>query len=300
VGVVGAGSVGCIVAETLARTGIERIVLLDYDGVEECNLDRLLHAGKDDIGCSKVEVLARALRRSATADEFEAEPLEWSVVEEPGFRAALDCDVLFSCVDRPWPRSVLNLIAYAYLIPVIDGGIQVEVHSDGALRQAGWRAHVAAPGRRCLECLGQYDPGQVSVERDGYLDQPSYVRGLRDTHPSKANQNVFAFSLSAAALEVLQLLTMVVAPVGVSNPGAQHYHFVPGILDNPDYRACEDSCLYPGFIARGERCGITATAAHGAAASARAGRVARNRQRKAGRSWCRRLGRALSVFLHES
>ena len=48
VGVVGAGSVGGIVAEALARTGIVRVTIIDFDIVALVNLDRLLHATSRD------------------------------------------------------------------------------------------------------------------------------------------------------------------------------------------------------------------------------------------------------------
>jgi molybdopterin-synthase adenylyltransferase len=112
IGVVGAGSVGSIIAEALARMGIMHIKVMDFDSVETVNRDRLLFSTRRDaqLRRSKVEVLGRALHKSATAADFQLDQLEWSVVEDAGFKAALDCDVLFSCVDRPWPRNALNLI----------------------------------------------------------------------------------------------------------------------------------------------------------------------------------------------
>jgi molybdopterin-synthase adenylyltransferase len=254
VGVVGAGSVGVPVAEALARMGVARIRLLDFDAIKLHNLDRLLFATRQDAAClrSKVYMLAAALRTSATADGFTVEPMQLSVLlEEEGLRAALDWDVLFSCVDRPWPRSVLNFVAYAHLIPVVDGGILLETRpGNRGLRRADWRARVATPGRRCLECLGQYDANLVQAEREGYFEDPAYIAGLPHDHPLRRNENVFAFSLAAAALEVLQLLSMVVAPCGIANPGAQMQHFVTGSTDR-DERPCNDNCCYKSLVATG-------------------------------------------------
>jgi molybdopterin/thiamine biosynthesis adenylyltransferase len=274
IGIVGAGSVGAIIAEALARTGIGRITLIDFDTVEYVNLDRLLHATRLDAALhrSKVACLARALRKSATARPFTVHEIDRSVVEEDGFRAALDCDVLFSCVDRPWPRFALNLIAYAHLIPVVDGGIRIEVTRRGLLKCADIRAHVAAPGRPCLACLEQYDPGLVSVEREGLLDDPKYIDGLAATDPLRRNENVFAFSITAASLELLQMLMMVAAPLDVANPGAQFYHFVPGLLDKPRLAPCHQGCPYPKLIGRGDNSGFTATGLHKRAEDARAAR----------------------------
>ncbi len=275
IGVVGAGSVGALVAEALARTGIEHIRLIDFDSVETVNRDRLLHTTPRDafLGRAKVATLARGLRRSATAARPRIEPFELSVVEADGFGAALDCDVLFSCVDRPWPRYALNLIAYAHLIPVIDGGIAVERTKQKRLRGAHWKAHVAAPGRRCLECVQQYDADLIQTERDGFFDDPDYIERLPDDHPIKRNENVFAFAMSCAALEMGQFLSMIVAPGGVTDYGAQNYHFANGKID-VDERRCEPNCFFSGhLLARGDRVGFDATGVHRAATAARADRA---------------------------
>ena len=67
VGVVGAGSVGSIVLEELARIGIANLRPIDFDAVEEHNLDRLLHARPEHVGQAKALVLGKALEKSATA-----------------------------------------------------------------------------------------------------------------------------------------------------------------------------------------------------------------------------------------
>lgn len=270
---VGAGSVGALVAEALARTGVQQLRLIDFDTVKTHNLDRLLHARQLDarLARSKVETLQRGLLASATAGEPLIEARADSLVEERGFAAALDCDVLFSCVDRPWPRAALNLIAYAHQIPVIDGGIRVTVR-DSRLRSADWKAHVVGPGRRCLECLGQFDPAFVAMDRQGDLDDPSYIHGLPAQHSLRASENVFAFSMAVGALEVLQLLRSLIAPGGRSDVGSQHHSFTRG-QTTLEERDCEPTCWYSTrYLSRGDQAGLKVTGRHAAAEAERAAR----------------------------
>jgi ThiF family protein len=263
VGVVGAGSVGSVVAEGLARMGVGRISLIDFDRLQPHNRDRTLHATAEAAreGLPKVEALVRELPRAATALDFDVAAFQLSVVEADGYRRALDCDVLFSCVDRPWARSVLNFIAYAHLIPVIDGGIAVARRPDGTMRGAEWRAHVATVGHRCLSCLGQFDPGLVALEREGLLDQPHYIEQLDAGHVLRADENVFAFSLATASLELLHLILLIAQPSGFANVGAQLYHY-PASTIEIDTRTCESWCPYPGLVAGGDPAGHPGTGRH--------------------------------------
>jgi hypothetical protein len=269
VGVIGLGSVGSIIAEALARTGVQRVQLLDYQALEEVNLDRTLHAYRRDatLGRRKVDVSARAIRRSAATKGFKADAALGSVCENEGYRRALDCDVIFSCVDRPWGRSVLNYIAYAHLIPVIDGGIFVTRTRRGKLRGADWKAHSVGPGHRCLLCLGQYDPALVAADQRGDLEDPRYLESLPDDHPAKANENVFAFSLAVASLELMQWIMLIIAPLGLSSAGPQNYHLTTGSIEiGPT--TCDQDCVFPTYVACGDlhHAGV---GEHGAAQAAR-------------------------------
>ena len=267
IGVIGAGSVGAQVAEALARTGVARITLYDFDVVEEKNLDRLLHATIEDSMASlpKVEVLRRALMKISTAANPEIRALEVSVVEPKGFADALDMDILFCCVDRPWGRQVANYLAYVHLIPVVDGGVHVDL-TPSRMRGAEWRAHVATADRCCLECLGQFDPADVSLERSGLLDDPHYIQSRAPRGSAlPSGENVFAFAAAAAAAEVLQFLASFVQPAGVEGLDPQIFHFANGKVDL-DTRECADNCLYSGiWFGRGDSLDVTVTGRHHAA-----------------------------------
>lgn len=63
VAVVGIGGVGTWVAESLARSGIGEITLIDLDDICVTNTNRQLHALQQTIGESKVEVMAERIRQ---------------------------------------------------------------------------------------------------------------------------------------------------------------------------------------------------------------------------------------------
>lgn len=277
VGIVGLGSVGSVVAEVLARTGFKRIQLLDFDTMKEENRDRTFHAASAEMRHqrSKVSVIAKGIKRGATAQGFRADADEFSICEEEGYRRALDCDVLFSCVDRPWPRSVLNFIAYAHLIPVIDGGVLVSRGRSGEWRGADWKAHTVTFGHRCLRCLRQYEPALVSAEKEGALDDPTYIESLPKDHPLRANKNVFAFGLATASLELLQLIMLAAGPSDIGPPGPQNYHLVTGTVDIGG-TTCEAACPFPSLVGKGEMVGSAGTGTHPVAERARNLRTSRS------------------------
>jgi molybdopterin/thiamine biosynthesis adenylyltransferase len=252
VGIIGLGSVGSIVAEALARMGIERFVFIDFDEVQAHNLDRLLGATSDDVGELKISVAERQVRRSATAAKVEVRSVPYSIAEEEGYRAALDCDVLFSCVDRPRPRSILNHLAYAHLIPVVDGGIDVRF-KRGECSGVDWQLQTVAPGRPCLECLGAFTTGDVSTEIEGKLDDPSYLRGLPADHRFKRNENVFPFSANLASLEVLQFVALVTGTAGMFDFGVQRYRYIPGTLESDTERRCHAGCENIKLVGQGDK-----------------------------------------------
>lgn len=253
VGVVGLGSVGSIVAESLSRVGISKITLIDYDIIEERNLDRTLGATIDDVLVKKpkVKIAERVINQSHTSPYINVTICEKSLLDIEGYKHALDCDVLFSCVDRPWPRHLLNAIAYSHLIPIIDGGIFAKV-DNGKLINADWRIHAISPGRPCMVCINALKREHISLDMDGKLDDPSYIQGLSPEQKSLfAQQNVFPFSMSVAAHEMLQFIGLVTGEARIGGNAPQMYHCYPGIMDvNNSISECLPSCEYSKLTAQ--------------------------------------------------
>lgn len=252
VGIVGLGSVGSIVCEALARIGVARVTLIDHDVIETRNLDRTLGATEEDAkeSRSKVEVAKRTFGAAATATSYSIHSVPKSLLTQVGLEAALACDVLFSCVDRPLPRHVLNVLSYGHLIPVVDGGILAKVDERGRLLHVDWRVHSVGPGRRCLVCSGALLRSDVALDRAGQLDDPDYVANLSAADRERySRRNVFPFSLSVAAHETLHLVALLGGGQRVGGIGPQMYHAYPGRMDVVEDGVCESDCEYSALLA---------------------------------------------------
>lgn len=251
VGIIGLGSVGSIVAEALSRVGIARLSFIDHDQIERRNLDRTLGATLKDATqkITKVAVAERLVTATHTAEQFRVESYSGSLLWPEGLQRALDCDVLFSCVDRPLPRHLLNALSYAHLIPVIDGGILAKVEKEHLIH-ADWRVHTIGPGRPCLVCLDALRREDIALDRDGLLDDPVYIKDLSaHFNPILSRQNVFPFSLNVASLEMLQFIGLVTGQQRIGGTGAQIYHCYPGNIEVSNEQGCSPSCEYAELTA---------------------------------------------------
>ena len=250
VGVVGTGSVGAIAAEALARIGISQITLIDPDRIEIHNLDRFLFGTSETVGQLKVDCVKRNLLQHSTHCKVQVRAIAQSIQDEEAYRAALDCDLLLSCVDRPVPREVLNYIAIANGIPVIDAGVAVEVDSrTHSFESARWRTHLVIPGNACLRCTGQYSSSDVVGELDGSLDDPSYIENLPDSdRPS--NQNVFPFSLACASTQINLLIRYLIAEEWWPPIQRQEYRFVSA-RSKRSISQCQPHCAFVPRIGLG-------------------------------------------------
>lgn len=252
IGIVGIGSVGSHISEAVMRTGFQEIKLIDFDIIERKNLDRLPGISSKDIGYLKTDIFAQNLEKLKLFPFQCVKSIPYSVFESKGIKAALDCDILFCCVDKPRARFVLNCIAYSSLIPVIDGGIDASFseHKDN-IDQARWRTFVASPQRRCMKCMEQYKPEDVALEQSGLLEDPKYIKGLLKDHFINRGENVYGFSLGLAGLQFQQLLSYILKPKNVVY-GPKEMDFITGNIDFRFDFNCEDDCEFNNMTCLGD------------------------------------------------
>ncbi|APG27953.1 tRNA cyclic N6-threonylcarbamoyladenosine(37) synthase TcdA [Syntrophotalea acetylenivorans] len=74
VAVVGVGGVGSYTVEALARAGIGRLTLIDFDRIALSNINRQIHALEQTVGQTKVEAMAK--RCLSINPEIEVRPIE--------------------------------------------------------------------------------------------------------------------------------------------------------------------------------------------------------------------------------
>ncbi|WP_299494833.1 tRNA cyclic N6-threonylcarbamoyladenosine(37) synthase TcdA [uncultured Shewanella sp.] len=111
VAVVGIGGVGTWVAESLARSGIGEITLIDLDDICVTNTNRQLHALKHTIGQSKVEVMAERIR-SINPDCKVNEVEDFITVENlseyfMSKKQGGTLDYVVDCIDAVKPKAAL-------------------------------------------------------------------------------------------------------------------------------------------------------------------------------------------------
>jgi len=169
--IAGAGGLGVLVAEMLARSGVGSIYIIDRDNVREENFNRLGFT-RDDVGRPKAIALATKLvnlRNSVEVPQeyhihvrgFHTDLIGWPQLEN----LVADSDIIFSCLDNEEARRELNYLIMKYKKPFIDGATSIDSLSGTIIT-------VIPCKTPCYECY--YGSGTSirlnNVERIGYCD----------------------------------------------------------------------------------------------------------------------------------
>lgn len=250
VAVIGAGGTGSAVAGQLARLGVGRICLVDDDVVTAATPTRGHGIRLADVGRPKVEVLGQHLREIGLGARVSA--INAPLHHDAALKAIAHADVVFSCVDGHGARMILNRLAYAHLVPVVDLAVLVTPFIDGRV-EIDERVTWIAPGTACLLCRGRLDPARAYAENldpeaRKRLGGEGYVVDVETPQPAVVTLTSLIASLGTT--ELLLRLT------GLGAPEPTEFILRPHIGElrrnqRPQRTGC--FCAEPTFLGRGHR-----------------------------------------------
>jgi len=214
--VVGVSGTGSLVAEMLARLGIGQLILVDFDIVEEKNLNRIINSTKRDAQTKKMKVAMMAEAIRTYRSDIEIIEVEKTISDPMAIESASGADAMFSCVDSAEGRLFCDHIAQCALVPLIDVGVTIptRLSPDGSrliadvcgridyVRPDGPSLQdrkVVTPEALRREYLLRHAPEEAEEQlKEGYL------KGIPDEAPSVISLNMRA--ASAAVNEWLSRL----------------------------------------------------------------------------------------------
>ena len=116
--VFGLGGVGSFAAEALARSGVGKLVIVDFDKVCITNSNRQLHAMKGTIGRAKSDVMAERLARIHPTSEIEAVSAFYNAESSERLLEG-PIDFVVDCIDNMTAKAHLIATAHARRIPLV-------------------------------------------------------------------------------------------------------------------------------------------------------------------------------------
>lgn len=219
VGIIGAGGIGSIIVELLARLGVGHFIIVDPDIISETNVPRIIgstlrdavawltRAGRplwmrrvvgERLATSKVAHMRRLIRRAnprATVDAIRGD-----IVSESVARRLASCDYLFLAADSMQARLVVNALVHAYLIPGVQVGVKVPVDpASGDVGDVFCAARLVTPSSGCMWCNGLITPEGLQREAETAAERRAqrYVDDKEVVAPSVITLNAIAAAQAA-------------------------------------------------------------------------------------------------------
>lgn len=145
--VIGAGGLGCIVADLLARMNID-FTIVDDDIVDDTNLERQILFNKEDLIKKKVDVVKEKLKEFSKINAID-ERLDEKNVKE----IIKNSDLLIDCTDNISTRKIINKYCVKNNIPWIYSGAVGNIGTVYLIKD-----------NACFECINQDKDGETSCE----------------------------------------------------------------------------------------------------------------------------------------
>lgn len=143
--VIGMGGLGCPVSQTLARAGVGFLRLVDFDVIEDSNLQRQQLFTVNDIGKNKAETAKNVLRQQNEFIHIEAITYK---IDADNISQLFKDDIhlVIDCTDNFVIRDIINIACMQARLPLL---------SCSAIKQVGQLAlyDFTNPKQACYRCV---------------------------------------------------------------------------------------------------------------------------------------------------
>jgi hypothetical protein len=212
VAVVGCSGTGSPVIEQLARLGVQKLVLVDPDPIEEKNLNRIINSTMDDVfqKKKKVNLLESAIQQMGLGTKVEV--ISENICTVRAVKAVAECDIIFGCMDGSEGRHLLNRLATYYQIPYFDVGVKLEADGKGNISQICGSVNYLQPGkssllsRNIITLEGIEAEGMMRTNPELYEKQhkEKYIKGVNVDSPA-----VISINMHYASMVVMEFLARI-------------------------------------------------------------------------------------------
>ena len=238
---VGVGGLGTHVVQQLALLGVRHVSVIDSEQLAETNRNRYVTARCDDPipGTRKVDIAERLMKEIDPS--IHVDKVADSLVSDDGFRAIIDADYAFGCLDSEGARLVLNELCAAYVRPYVDLASDI---IPGETLVYGGRVCIGLwAGDGCLVCRGLLDISEAQLDLagpDARRDRDA-IYGIETTALGRSGPSVVSINGVVASLGVTEFMVLVTG-LRPSRPVTNYYGHM-GRLTNAQDAPAPD-CFY--------------------------------------------------------
>lgn len=149
IGIIGLGGGGSAIVQQLAHIGFSDYLLVDFDRIEDTNLNRLVGGTRLDVLLKrlKTKIGSRTIKRVQPGAKVTQRVSSWQDASED----LKQCDVIIGALDGYLPRAELEAFCRRFLIPYIDIGMDVQALPDETFLVSG-QVITSMPGGPCMRC----------------------------------------------------------------------------------------------------------------------------------------------------
>ncbi len=206
--IIGLGAVGTWVACNLVQSGVESLILMDKDAVDQTNLHRQFGYTREDIGRLKVDVIEERLKQYEPSASVQK---VYSFLDASALDVFYDkkIDLIINCADKPTvDQTSLWVGEYAMKrsVPHIIGG--------------GYNLHLSLIGQTVIPnqtaCVKSY---QKSLEEENRIDATKLKKLAVRNRKIGSFTPLCSINASMIGMEALKILTRKIAPANVNRRG---------------------------------------------------------------------------------